>query len=259
MWRDTQSEDKGDVHMKKILLFSFLLAMMSLLIACNSNDEGSNQTNDSKEVFTDEDIQKAEDMVLFLNERLADLESEVNQKIEDKELLFEDEKTFNESVQELASKTIFTELEENYGEAFISGNSDEVNNRIYFNTLSSEPCSIGHCEYDGIETMEVEVSDTEEYRSTNFNFTELVFINAKYKYQNAGEEESAEVRFVKAKDGQLMITSHPALDVKSINLRKFDEEYNKIQSNVPESEVESKQEEYRDEVNEILELYPELQ
>lgn len=245
--------------MKKILLFSFLLAMMSLLIACNSNDEDSKQTNDSKEVFTDEDIQKAEDIVLFLNERLADLESEVNQKIEDKELKFEDEKTFNKSVQELASKTIFTELEENYGESFISGNSDEVNNRIYFNTLSSEPCSLGHCEYDGIETMEVEVSDTEEYRSTNFNITELVFVNANYKYENTEEQESAEVRFVKTKDSRLMISSHPALDIKSINLRKFDEEYNKIQSNVPESEVESEQKEYRDEVNEILELYPELQ
>lgn len=259
MWRDTQSEDKGDVHMKKILLVLFLLTLMSLIIACNSNDEGSNQTNESKEVFIDEDIQKAEDMVLFLNERLADLESEVNQKVEDKELRFEDEKTFNESVQELASKTVFTELEENYGDAFVSGNSDELNNRIYFNTLSSEPCSLGHCEYDGIETMEVEVSDTEEYRSTNFNITELVFVNANYKYENTEEQESAEVRFVKTKNGRLMISSHPALDIKSINLRKFDEEYNKIQTNVPESEVESEQKEYRDEVNEILELYPELQ
>ena len=259
MWRDTQSEDKGDVYMKKVLLVLFLLAMMSLLVACNSNDEESNKTNESKEVFTDEDIQKAEDIVLFLNERLADLESEVNQKIEDKELKFEDEKTFNESVQELASKTIFTELEENYGDAFVSGNSDEVNNRIYFNTLSSEPCSLGHCEYDGIETMEVEVSDTEEYQSTNFNVTELVFVNANYKYENTEEEESAEIRFVKTKDGQLMVSSHPALDIKSIDLRKFDEEYNKIQSNVPESEVESEQEEYRDEVKKILDLYPELQ
>ncbi|MFA1643616.1 hypothetical protein AB5N96_12195 [Chryseomicrobium imtechense] len=245
--------------MKKVLLVLFLLAMMSLLVACNSNDEESNKTNESKEVFTDEDIQKAEDMVLFLNERLASLESEVNQKIEDKELQFEDEKTFNESVQELASKTIFTELEENYGDAFVSGNSDDVNNRIYFNTVSSEPCSLGHCEYDGIETMEVEVSDTEEYQSTNFNVTELVFVNANYKYENTREEESAEIRFVKTKDGQLMVSSHPALDIKSIDLRKFDEEYNKIQSNVPESEVESEQEEYRDEVKEILDLYPELQ
>lgn len=259
MWRDTQFEDKGDVYMKKVLLVLFLLAMMSLLVACNSNDEESNQTNENKEVFTDEDIQKAEDMVLFLNERLAGLESEVNQKIEDKELQFEDEKKFNESVQELASKTIFTELEENYGDAFVSGNSDEVNNRIYFNTVSSEPCSLGHCEYDGIETMEVEVSDTEEYQSTNFNVTELVFVNANYKYENTEEEESAEIRFVKTKDGQLMVSSHPALDIKSIDLRKFDEEYNKIQSNVPESEVESEQEEYRDEVKEILDLYPELQ
>lgn len=259
MWRDTQFEDKGDVYMKKVLLVLFLLAMMSLLVACNSNDEESNKTNESKEVFTDEDIQKAEDMVLFLNERLASLESEVNQKIEDKELQFEDEKTFNESVQELASKTIFTELEENYGDAFVSGNSDDVNNRIYFNTVSSEPCSLGHCEYDGIETMEVEVSDTEEYQSTNFNVTELVFVNANYKYENTEEEESAEIRFVKTKDGQLMVSSHPALDIKSVDLRKFDEEYNKIQSNVPESEVESEQEEFRDEVKEILELYPELQ
>lgn len=259
MWRDTQFEDKGDVYMKKVLLVLFLLAMMSLLVACNSNDEESNKTNESKEVFTDEDIQKAEDMVLFLNERLASLESEVNQKIEDKELQFEDEKTFNESVQELASKTIFTELEENYGNAFVSGNSDDVNNRIYFNTVSSEPCSLGHCEYDGIETMEVEVSDTEEYQSTNFIVTELVFVNANYKYENTEEEESAEIRFVKTKDGQLMVSSHPALDIKSVDLRKFDEEYNKIQSNVPESEVESEQEEYRDEVKEILDLYPELQ
>lgn len=245
--------------MKKVLLVLFLLAMMSLLVACNSNDEESNQTNESNEVFTDEDIQKAEDMVLFLNERLASLESEVNQKIEDKELQFEDEKTFNESVQELALKTIFTELEEKYGDAFVSGNSDEVNNRIYFNTVSSEPCSLGHCEYDGIETMEVEVDDTKEYRSTNFNVTELVFVNANYKYENTEEEESAEIRFVKTKDGQLMVSSHPALDIKSVDLRKFDEEYNKIQSNVPESEVESEQEEYRDEVKEILDLYPELQ
>lgn len=258
MWRDTQSEDKGDVYMKKVLLVLFLLAMTSLLIACNSNDEGSNQTNESKEVFTDEDIQRAEDMVLFLNERLTDLETEVNQKIEDKELQFEDEKMFNESVQELASKTVFTELEDNYGNAFISGDSDEVNNRIYFNTVSSEPCSLGHCEYDGIETMEVEVSDTEEYRSNNFNATELVFI-ANYKYENTEEEESAEIRFVKTKDGQLMVTSHPALDIKSIDLRRFDEEYSKIQSDVPESEVEFEQEEFRDEVKEILELYPELQ
>ncbi len=259
MWRDTQFEDKGEVYMKKVLLILFLLAITSLLIACNSNDEDSNQTNGSEKVFTHEDIQKAEDMILFLNKRLAGLESEVNQKIEDKELQFEDEKTFNESVQELASKTIFTELEESYGDAFVSGNSDEVNNRIYFNTVSSEPCSLGHCEYDGIETMEVEVSDTEEYRSSNFNVTELVFTNANFKYKNSEEEESVEIRFVKTKDGRLMVSSHPALDIKSIDLRKFDEEYNKIQSNVPEGEVASEQEEYRDEVKEILDLYPELQ
>ena len=73
------------------------------------------------------------------------------------------------------------------------------------------------------------------------------------------QEESGTISFVKTKENELTFSHVPFLHIESLDMKKIDEEYNKIQSNVPESEVESEQEEYRDEVNEILDLYPELQ
>lgn len=73
------------------------------------------------------------------------------------------------------------------------------------------------------------------------------------------QEESGTISFVKTKGNELTFSHVPLLNIESLDMKKIDEEHNKIQSNVPASEVKSEQEEYRDEVKEILELYPELQ
>lgn len=250
--------------MKKYLYLLTLFIAILVLGACNSeaeNQREAEQSSESNEVFTQEDVKRAEGIVIFLNERLKELEEKVNQNIQNGEIMLEDEASFNTQVQNLADTIIFENLNEEFDGVIAFEEVAGENENIYFNKTNSEPCSLGHCEYDGIETMEVDVgtSESEEYKSIHFPNSALIFAEAFYKYESEEEEQTSEIHFVKNKEGKLVLSQHPALDIQSINLKEIDKEYDEIQTSVPESEVEAEQEGYRSDVEETLAHYPELQ
>ncbi|WP_341963554.1 hypothetical protein NM897_16880 (plasmid) [Planococcus maritimus] len=250
--------------MKKYLYLLTLFTAILVLGACNSDAEDQGDTEQSPEnskVFNEEDITQAEEVVVFLNERMDELEEKVNKNIQNEEIAIEDEASFNTQVQKLADEIVFKKLAEEFDGVIAFKGAAGENENIYFNKTSSEPCSLGHCEYDGIETMQVDVnaSGTEEYNSPHFSMTELIFEEAKYSYDSEEEEQSSEIHFVKSKEDILVLSQHPALDIQSINLKEIDKEYDEIQSSVPESEVETEQEAYRNDMEETLAHYPELQ
>ena len=250
--------------MKKYLYLLTLFIAVLVLGACNSDaeDQGdAEQSPENNKVFNEEDITRTEEVVVFLNERMDELEEKVNKSIQNEEIVIEDEASFNTQVQELANEIVFKKVDEEFAGVVAFEGAAGENENIYFNKVSSEPCSLGHCEYDGIETMQVDLNanENEEYESPHFSISELVFGEAQYRYESEEEEQMTEIYFVKSKENQLVLAQHPALDIRSINLKELDKEYDEIQSSVPESEVEAEQEAYRSDVEETLAHYPELQ
>lgn len=245
--------------MKKVILGLLIVILTSLLIACNSSSEESNQTNENKEVFTDEDIVKAEEMTVFLDEKMKEFESEANIAIENGEIEVGNNEEFTKSVNSIGQRVVIQPFLEKYPNSLIAKGSSDI--AITFQALSTEPCGFGNCTFDKIEVYDVDYNfdDTELYKSEIFELSQLIFNDIEMNSKDEEQEESGTISFVKTKEDDLTFSHVPFLHIESLDMKKIDEEYNKIQTNVPESEVESEQKEYRDEVNEILELYPELQ
>lgn len=245
--------------MKKVILGLLIVILTSLLIACNSSSEESNQTNENKEVFTDEDIVKAEEMTVFLDEKMKEFESEANVAIENGEIEVGNNEEFTKSVNSIGQRVVIQPFLEKYPNSLIAKGSSDI--AITFQAMSTEPCGFGNCTYDKIKVYDVDYNfgDTELYKSEILEISQLIFNDIEMNSKEEEQEESGTISFVKTKENDLTFSHVPFLHIESLDMKKIDEEYNKIQSNVPESEVESEQKEYRDEVNEILELYPELQ
>lgn len=245
--------------MKKVILGLLVVILTSLLIACNSNNEETNQTNENKEVFTDEDIVKAEEMTVFLDEKMKDFEIKTNESIKNGEVEVGNNEEFTKSINSLGQQVVIQPFLEKYPNSLIAKGSSDI--AITFQALSTEPCGFGNCTFDKIEVYDVDYNfdDTELYKSEVFELSQLIFNDIEMNSKDEEQEESGTISFVKTKENELTFSHVPFLHIESLDMKKIDEEYNKIQSNVPESEVESEQKEYRDSVNEILELYPELQ
>lgn len=245
--------------MKKVILGLLVVILTSLLIACNSSNEESNQTNENKEVFTDEDIVKAEEMTVFLDEKMKEFEIEANAAIENGEIEEGNNEEFTKSINSLGQQVVIQPFLEKYPNSLIAKGSSDI--AITFQALSTEPCGFGNCTFDKIEVYDVDYNfdDTELYKSEIFELSQLIFNDIEMNSKDEEQEESGTISFVKTKENDLTFSHVPFLHIESLDMKKIDEEYNKIQSNVPESEVEYEQEEYQEEVKEILELYPELQ
>lgn len=245
--------------MKKVILGLLIVILTSLLIACNSSNGESNQTNENKEVFTDEDIVKAEEMTVFLDEKMKEFEIEANAAIENGEIEVGNNEEFTKSVNSLGQQVVIQPFLEKYPNSLIAKGSSDI--AITFQALSTEPCGFGNCTFDKIEVYDVDYNfdDTELYKSEVFELSQLIFNDIEMNSKDEEQEESGAISFVKTKENELTFSHVPFLHIESLDIKKIDEEYNKIQSNVPGSEVEFEQEEFRDEVKEILELYPELQ
>ncbi|MFC5731701.1 hypothetical protein [Cytobacillus gottheilii] len=245
--------------MKKVILGLLIVILTSLLIACNSSNGESNQTNENKEVFTDEDIVKAEEMTVFLDEKMKEFEIEANAAIENGEIEVGNNEEFTKSVNSLGQQVVIQPFLEKYPNSLIAKGSSDI--AITFQALSTEPCGFGNCTFDKIEVYDVDYNfdDTELYKSEVFELSQLIFNDIEMNSKDEEQEESGAISFVKTKENELTFSHVPFLHIESLDIKKIDEEYNKIQSNVPGSEVEFEQEEFRDEAKEILELYPELQ
>ena len=245
--------------MKKIILGLLVIILIGLLVACNSTNEETNQTNENKEVFTDEDIVKAEEMTVFLDEKMEEFEIKANESIENGEVEVGNNEELTKSINSLGQQVVIQPFLEKYPNSLIAKGSSDI--AITFQALSTEPCGFGNCTFDKIEVYDVDYNfdDTELYKSEVFEVSQLIFNDIEINSKDEEQEESGTISFVKTKENELTFSQVPFLHIESLDMKKIDEEYKKIQSNVPKSEVESEQEEYRDEIKEIFELYPELQ
>lgn len=249
--------------MKKWLFIFLVLIIGFVLNACNSDDKDSGNTKESEEVFTSEDIEKAEEILLFLDNKMKNFEDDTNNAIKNKEIPLDDEEIFDENVRKFANTLVIEPFLEKYKDNIVPEEfKGEEQILVYFNKTSSEPCSLGFCEYNGIEVMNIEhnFEDKEEYLSKNFDKTELVFSDVAYDYENDDEEEKkTSIKFVKSEDGTMILTQHPYLSFETIDFQELDKEFESIATDVPESEVEAEQAEYKAEVEETLAKFPELQ
>ena len=117
--------------MKKVILGLLIVILTSLLIACNSSSEESNQTHENKEVFTDEDIVKAEEMTVFLDEKMKEFESEANVAIENGEIEVGNNEEFTKSVNSIGQRVVIQPFLEKYPNSLIAKGSSDIACLLY--------------------------------------------------------------------------------------------------------------------------------
>ena len=238
-----------------------MLTVGAIIVGCTSNEENQEPPKENNEVFTQEDFEKAEEMTMFLDEKMNDFEKEANQLIENGTIDTGNNDNFSETIKTLGQETVVLPFLERYPDSLIAGDASTI--PLTFESSSTEPCGFGNCTYDKVEVLDVEYNfeSKDIYTSEEFEYSQLIYSDIQMKYQEQTEEEtqSAVLSFVKSADGNLVFSQVPFLHVETLELKKFDEEYAAIQSRVPESEVEAEQEAYRSEVEETLAHYPELQ
>lgn len=249
--------------MKKGLFFSLALILCIALSACSSDEKNENNVEGSNKIFTEKDIKTTEEMLTFLDEKMKEFEIEINNAVKNKEIQLGNDEEADEKVRELANALVVEPFLEKYSGSIIP---EEVKGEeqifVYFNKISSEPCSLGFCEYDGIEVMNLEYSfeDKTEYRSKNFDHSELILSDVLYDYENDEEEAGkSQIHFVKDKEGTIILTQHPYLSFETLNFKELDKEFESITTDVPESEVAAEEAEFKEEVEETLAKFPELQ
>ncbi|WP_372868186.1 hypothetical protein [Planomicrobium okeanokoites] len=247
--------------MKRWLLVSILFITGITLLGCGDENSESTAQESEKDVFTESDFEKIEEMVSFLDERMEVFEKEANKSIQNGTIKTGDNDVFSESVRELGHEAVIVPFLEKYPNSLVARNSELI--PITFESTSSEPCGFGNCTYDKVNILEVNYNlDTNEvYESTEFNASQLIFPEVQMKYEEQAEEEkeTAIMSFVKAENGDLIFSGSPFLHVETLNFKEYDEEFNSIKTSVPESEVEAEQAEYKEEVEETLSKFPELQ
>ncbi|MGB6408748.1 MAG: hypothetical protein WBF39_14810 [Planococcus donghaensis] len=246
--------------MKKTLLFISIFILGLVLYGCGSNDN-ENIASSNEKVFTQEDIEKVEEMVGFLDERMLDFEKQANENIQSKEIKVGNNEEFSNSVKELAQKTVIEPFLEKYPGSLVAPTSQTI--PVTFESSSSEPCGFGNCNYDKVNVLQVEynLENNEIYKSKEFSNSQLIFNDIQMKYEDQPEEEKEEssMSFVKSTDGKLIFSRNPFLHVETIDFQELDKEFESIATDVPESEIEAEQADYKEEVEETLAKFPKLQ
>jgi len=247
--------------MKKWLLIGFMLSMGVIIVGCTSGEENNEALKENNKVFTQEDFEEAEEMTIFLDEKMNDFEKEANQLIENGTIDTGNNDNFSEAIKTLGQETVIFPFLERYPDSLIAGDASTI--PLTFESSSTEPCGFGNCTYDKVEVLDVEYNfeSKDVYTSEELEHSQLIYSGIQLKYEEQAEEEkqSAVLSFVKSTDGNLIFSQVPFLHVETLDLKKIDEEYAEIQSRVPESEVEAEQEAYRSDMEETLAHYPELQ
>src|SRR5690606_8216929 len=120
---------------------------------------------------------------------------------------------------------------------------------------------LGNCTYEEVRVLELDYDfeNYQEYHSDIFGITQLIVENVETVSKVSEEREETEIRFVKTEDNDLIITSIPHLQIQPLYLDEYDQEFESIKTDVRKSEVEAEQAEYKEEVEETLSKFPELQ
>jgi len=243
--------------MKKVFVIS-LLSMVLLLIASGCNQEEKPSAEKKETVFNENDKERAIEMIETLNERLVLLENEANTAILKGEIEVGDNNSFTQRVDEKSDEIVFQPFLEKYPESLIS---DRGALKVTYTPKSSDGCAFGNCNYDSIEVFNLQVDEEEWdiYKSKEFKITELVFSNVEMSFSNEQESESTYISFVKGETGDLYFSFNPIIKSLNFNAKQWDEDFLTIKSEVPESEIETEENAFRQEVEEVLAEYPPLQ
>lgn len=253
-------KDKGmSIVKKRIFLSLFSVLILFFITGCNQDETKNIDEEKTKSVFTEKDKEKAIEMIESLNKQLVLFESETNEAISQKEIDVGDNELFTQKVDEKSEEIVFQPFLEKYPESLISDRGDL---KVTYTGESSEDCTFGNCNYDSIvvPSLEVQKEEWDIYSSEEFEVTELTLSNVGMGYLNDDEDsESTYISFVKGESGELYFSFNPIIKSLNFNLKEWDQEFASIKSDVPESEVEAEEEEFRKEVEEVLAKYPPLQ
>lgn len=242
--------------MKKLIILGAILSIVLMLGACNS--EKTQKESADTDVFTESDVQMANEMVQLLEEKSSEFQTKATDAIATGEIEQDKDGQLSEPLQELAKETVLKPFLEQYPNGIIGEEGDLT---VSFEATASEACPLGNCKYDGVAIPEIDFDKTDysTYTSEVFGVSQLIFQNVKSKFNVKDQElEKSELRFVKSKNGDLVMTSNPFISGEAFYLDELDKEFKEIKSGVPESEVEAEEDEFKQEVEELLSNYPKL-
>ena len=243
--------------MKKRVVIS-VLSIVLLLIVTGCNQEKGPSAEKTAPVFKEKDKKQAIEMIEVLNELIEVFENETNAAISKGEIKGGDNEAFTQQVNDKSEELVIQPFLEEFPESLIKGRGDL---KVTFLPKSSEGCAFGNCKYDSIDvpTLQVDEEEWEIYNSKEFEITELGISNVEMSYSNEQDSESTYITFVKAKSGNLYFSFNPIINSLNFNAKQWDEEFLSIKSDVPESEVETEEKAFKQEVEEVLAEYPPLQ
>ena len=159
--------------MKKSVVISILLIVLLLGIAgCNNEGNSSNVSEKTATVFSEEDVAKASEMIVFLEEKVKEFQTEATNSIESGEIKRNNEGELREPLIEMSESIILTPFLEKYPNSIIGEKLG-----VSFESTSSEPCSLGNCKYDGIATplLNYKENNYSIYTSKEFKVSQLIF------------------------------------------------------------------------------------
>ena len=251
--------DKGmNVLKKRIMFVIFSLFILLFVTGCNKDETKNSDEDKMKSIFTEKDKEKAIEMIEGINEQLVLFESEVNAAISKKEIDVGENEVFTQKVDKIGEEIVLQPFLENFPDSLVNDRGDL---KVTYANESSEDCSFGNCNYDSIDVPTLEVGKEEwlTYSSQEFEVNELTLSDVDMTYSNTQDSDSTYISFVKGESGELYFSFNPIIKSLNFNLKEWDKEFASIKSDVPENEVETEEEEFRKEVEEVLGKYPPLQ
>lgn len=252
-------KDKGmNIVKKRILVSLFSVLLLFFITGCKEQEIVSGDKEKAEEIFSEEDFTKATKMVDFMIDKTAEFQSKATNSIKSGEIQLSDEVKLKESLNEMAESIVLNPFLKEYPNSLVSEKAV-----VSFEFTSSEPCPLGNCKYDGVAvpTVKYEESNKSVYTSKEFEVSQLIYgdVTSKFDTKDDSEIEKAHLRFVKSESGELIMSSSPFILNESIYVDEWDQEFASIKSDVPESEVKAEEEEFRQNVEEVLAKYPPLQ
>ena len=240
-----------------ISVFSIVLLM--IVTGCNKENKPTKESDEKTEaVFNEADKEKALEMIKTLEGNLVLFEDQTNAAIADGDIKIGDNEVFVQKVNEISGEIALKPFLEKFPESLINNRGDL---KVTYSPVSSDDCTFGNCNYDSIEAPKLEVNEEEwkTYKSDEFDITELVLSDVKISYPSNQDSELTSISFVKGESGDLYFSFNPIINSLNFNLEEWDNEFSSIKSDVPESEVEAEEDEFKQEVEELLSNYPKLQ
>lgn len=236
----------------------FSLFLILLVTGCNQEETPDNNVEKAEMVFNEKDKEKAIKMIEELNEKLTLFENETNEAISKGEIDVGDNEIFMQKVSEMSEELVIHPFLEKFPISLVSIKGDLT---AIYTPKSTDDCTFGNCSYDSIvvPTLKVDEEEWVTYSSEEFGVTELTLSNVGMTYSSEQDSESTYISFVKSESGDIHFSFYPIINSLNFNLKEWDEEFQSIKSDVPESEVEAEEEAFKQEVEEVLAKYPPLQ